>query len=79
MQNLPEMFFRQSFCRIAVVVGQVKMRDAAVKGAENNRFLLFQVFSSPKFCQNPRETAGSFTPLLPQRLYVMVSYRFSDA
>ena len=24
--------------------------------------------SSPKLCQNPRETAGSFNPLFPQRL-----------
>src|ERR1039458_896062 len=28
----------------------------------------------PKLCQRPSETAGSFTPLRPQRWYVIASY-----
>lgn len=34
---------------------------------------------SPKLCHKPSDTTGSFSPLLPHLLYLIVSYLFSSA
>jgi hypothetical protein len=49
----------------AVVVGEIKMRDAEIERAAKAGPLRLESFVAPKLCQKPSETAGSFSPLRP--------------
>ena len=42
-------------------------------------FMLSYDEKSPKLCHKPSDTTGSFSPLLPHLLYLIVSYLFSSA
>ena len=66
-------FSRKAVCRMSVVVRKIKACDPVVECMAQDLLLICNVFSSPKFCHNPSATRGSFKPLLPQRLYSIVS------
>ena len=58
----------------AVVVGEVEVRDPEVERAAAGSALAASSGTSwPKLCQRPSETAGSLSPLRPQRRYSMRS------